>query len=926
MRKVLIVFTLLFTSYFSAQEKGTLKGLLTDKEANNEPLPFANVVLKGTTIGTTTDFDGLYELKVPVGSHIVEFSFLGYKTIEKPITIKAGETITINQVMSAEEGVALDDVVVTTTTSKEKASALLIDQKKAATIETKIGAQELSEKGVSNAESALTKVSGISKVAGTKNVFVRGLGDMYNSTSLNGLPLPSEDPEFKNISLDFFSTEIIQFIDVNKVFSSNIFSDVGGANINIVSKEMTSRELLDFSFGSGINLNVVDADFLFANGANGLGTGISSSSPINNLNKYTFNDGWLPSSKSTTANLNGSFKVGKRFEVGKDKEQTLSLFLTGSFDNDHQFRESLIAAYNNNGDQGTDQTGSESFYSTSQMIFLNTKYKFGEGNTISLNNGFIRKVTTSVSEFLGENSRISDNLEDEDFIRRQQTNKNSLFVNQLLSKFKINKNIDLKVNTSFNIISGSEPDRRTNSFIRRTANNEQFFRVTAGSAGLNHRFYSDLEENDFVAQTLIDYKIKKDSSDEYSEDKGVITAGLDFRNTDRIFNFRQFNFQFNGQEQVDLNNPDALFNQTNLTNGLFEMVTDRGRSDNPNALKPFFYDADRQIVAGFLNARYNFSDNFTVTAGLRFESLNQEVAWDTSLTSSVNNPTIDNGIINESYFLPSLTLKYNFNENSILRFASSLTYIMPQFKQVAPFFYEEINFSSFGNPNLIPSQLFNLDTKYDYFFSSGEVISLGAFYKNISDPINRIQVNSAGNDFSYVNVDKATAYGVEVEFKKQILEIETSETKTSGLMFGLNLSYLNTNASLTDTDRDDLTVRFTNSEDELQGASPFLINTDLTYSLKSDKINLTSAIVANYFADRIYSYGTAGNANFVEESRITLDFVNRININRKWDVSLSAKNLLDPEFEISQSILGNDLAISSYTRGINLSLGVSYKF
>ena len=902
----------------NAQNKGTVTGIITDKEANNEALPFANVLIKGTTIGATTDFDGRYSIQVPAGNHIVVFSFLGYKTIEKSFSVKEGQTVTINQLMSAEEGVSLEEVKITATTSKEKASALILEQKNSLTIETKIGAQELNIKGVSDAEGALTKISGISKVDGTKNVFVRGLGDQYNSTSLNGLPLPSEDPEYKNISLDFFSTEIIQFVDVNKVFNAGIFNDVGGANVNIVSKEISQNEVFDISFGSGLNFNVVNANFLFPNGANGIGTGINTVSPISNLRQYNFSDGWLPNQKANISNFSGSFKIGKKYDLTTDGSKRLSLFFTVDASNDHQFREATIARYNNNGDQGTDQVGSESFYSTSQLAFLNTKYNFGEGNFISLNNGLIRRVTMSVSEFLGENSRISDNLEDEDFIRRQQTNKNALIINQILSKFNLKDNLKLNINASYNLIRGNEPDRRTSSFIRKTADNENFFRVTAGSAGLNHRFYSNLNENDLTAQAHLSYALKND--------KGNITTGLDFRNTNRMFTFRQFNFQFNSQERVDLNNPDALFNQTNLNNGIFEITTDRGRADNQNALDPFFYDADRQILGAFATTSYVFSDNLTVTGGLRFEKTNQEVAWDTSLTSSVNNPTVENGIIDNSYILPSAVVKYNFSENSILRLASSLTYIMPQFKQVAPFFYEEVNFSSFGNQYLIPSDVFNIDLKYDFYFSSSEVLSVGTFYKNIQNPITRIQVNSAGNDFSYVNVSKAKALGAELELRKNILEKEISDSKKSTLTYGLNLSYLYTNTKLTDTSRDELTVRFTSNDDELQGASPILLNTDLTYSFKSDKYNLTTALVANYFSNRIYSYGTAGNANFIEKSRTTLDFINRLAIGKKWNASLSFKNILDPDFTISQNILGNDLPVSTYNRGVSFSAGVSYSF
>ena len=179
MNKKILLITLFISFIVNAQDKGNVTGLLTDKEYGNAPLPVANVQLKGTTIGTTTDFDGMYTLSLAPGNHTIVFSFLGYKKIEKTFIISPGKTITINQLMSAEEGVALEEVIVKSSTSKEKVSALIIEQKKAISIKTTIGAQELSKKGVSDAAGAVTKTAGVSK--GSKNVIVRGLGDRYNS-------------------------------------------------------------------------------------------------------------------------------------------------------------------------------------------------------------------------------------------------------------------------------------------------------------------------------------------------------------------------------------------------------------------------------------------------------------------------------------------------------------------------------------------------------------------------------------------------------------------------------------------------------------------------------------------------------------------------------------------------------------------------
>ncbi len=909
------------TNLASAQNSGSIVGKIIDKESNDEPLSFANVLIKGTTKGATTDFDGLFEIaNLEPGLYVVVFSYLGYQTVEIPnVNVEAGKVSTINVPMSASEGVSLQEVVVTTVARKDSETALLLDQKRAVEMKTSIGAQELARKGVSDAEGAVIKVTGVSKSEGSKNVFVRGLGDRYNSTSLNGLPLPSEDPEYKNIALDFFTSDIIESVGINKVFATNIYGDVGGANIDIISKEMTGDKLLSLSISSGINNNVLGSNFFLPNGSNKLGTSINNNAPITNLGQYSFADGLNPRGVENLANYGGSVKFGQQFLVGENGNK-LSLFLNLSATNDYQYRTGSIAAFNNFGDQGTNQEFDQSVYTTNQLGLLNLKYRFGN-NIISINSGLIRKVSHSVGEYLGENSRVSDNLEDEDFIRRQQTNKNNLYINQVLTQFTLAENIQLSIDGSYNFIRGFEPDRRTNSFVRKTAANEDFFRVTAGSAGLNHRFYSQLNEDDISGKAFATYKFSQ--SDE-SDVNNSITVGTDYRNTERTFTFRQFNFQFNGQEIVDFNNPDFLFNQSNIDNNIFEIITDRGR--NEEALIPFSYIGNRDVYAGYLNAIYNIAKNLIVSAGIRYENVTQQVDWDTSLTSSINNPNIDNAIIDKNYILPSFSFKYNFNENSVLRLAGSRSYILPQYKEVAPFLYEDVNSSSFGNPFLNPSNLYNVDLKFDYFFSSSELISFSGFYKTIQDPINRIQVNSAGNDFSYVNVGNASVSGIEFELRKKIISKEISETKNSELQFGLNASYLHSIQKLVDVDTDELTVRFSKEEDELEGASPILLNSDLTYNLKSNDFLLTSSIVGNYFSNRIYSLGTAGNSNFVEEARITLDFINKIKINKNLSLSFNLRNLLDPEFEITQSVLGQDLPVSTYKRGINSSIGVSYSF
>src|SRR5690606_11875954 len=153
-----------------------------------------------------------------------------------------------------------------------------------------------------------------SKQEGVKNVFIRGLEDRYNVTLLNGMPVPSEDPEYKNIALEIFGTDIIQNIGVNKVFSARNGGDVAGAIININSKEMNEDYAFGVDISAGINTQAVKTSFLKPDGANYFGF---TKSQLPTAKKFDFVNSLDPS--VLKAPINQSYKIsgGKRFKFGK---------------------------------------------------------------------------------------------------------------------------------------------------------------------------------------------------------------------------------------------------------------------------------------------------------------------------------------------------------------------------------------------------------------------------------------------------------------------------------------------------------------------------------------------------------------------------------------------------------------------------------
>lgn len=940
--KTIIKVLLLFLSSISVAQTGSIAGQLTDTEYNNDPLPFANVFLKGTKKGITSDIDGLYSLEnITPGTYTVVYSYIGYETVEIPDVKVIADKVTNIEVSMGASAAALEEVVIKTTTRKESAVALLLEQKKAVGITQSIGADDLARKGVGDAEGAVTKVTGVKKQSGTKNVFVRGLGDRYNSTTLNEFPLPSEDPEHKNISLDFFASDVIESVGINKTFSVPLYGDVAGANIDIVSKELHGPGSLQFSISPELNARAIGKPFLTMDNANYIGNIHNTQLPITNLGVHSFDNNFKPETQNAQLNSSYSLSGGKRFDIGKNQ---LIFFLVGNFDNKYEFRQGTADRINAAGGFNQEFQKTEYKYKVSKLAMANVKFRFQDGNYIAINSMLIKSNSQSIADYYGLKAGLTENDEPENpiraFIRRHQENENNLFVNQLLTSLTLSEKMSLEAGASYNTIRSYEPDRRTNTYVIDV--NEDVARAASGSA-LNNRFYSNLEENDLAGKLYLNYALNGKNEDSKNS---RIRLGYNFRDTSRNFNYNQINYIFDSPAVVDIDNPDtSLFNQQSLNDGVFRLTTNRGDGrDGNNPFIPFSYDGKRTIHSGLGEISYDFSESFSANIGLRYENVKQEVNFDTNLATT-KDPDTNPSLIDENFVLPSFNLKYNFTENSIIRLAGSRTYTLPQFKEVAPFLYEDVSFNSFGNPDLLTADNYNFDLKYEYYFSRSEIVAVTGFYKNIKNAINRIEVNSAAGELSYVNTGDANITGVELELRKNVLKLSTDSDTEKTLTFGLNVSYLYSNQKLEDVPTDNLTVRFTNNEDELEGSSPFILGTDLTLNLKNKSNAITSSVVFNYNSKSIYSLGTGGDYanlgsgknNIMLSAIPTLDFINKIAVNKNFGIKLNIKNILDPEHKLTQAVNnigvqnatlpnGQEIPVETYKRGVVFSAGVSYSF
>jgi len=914
MKRLLFLFFISLSGLLSAQN-GKITGNIVDIDYDREPVAFASVQLKGTSMGAQSDMDGNYEISAPAGTYTLIFSFVGMKTVEIPnVVVTKGNITKMNAEMTAETN-ALTTIELIVTKTRESKEALIDEKKKQVTMTQAIGAEELSLKGVSNAEAAVTKVSGVSKQAGVKNVFVRGLGDRYNSTTLNGLPLPSDDPEYKNISLDFFGSDLIESVDINKVFTSGITGDNAGANINIDLKGLTDKQALAISASTGANMQTVGQEFKGIQGESFFGHS-NADLPVSNLNVYSFDKPIAASQENNLVNLGLSLSGGKRIDFKKSK---LNLYGLLTFDNGYRFVEGVVRNTTSSGAIYLDQDFKSYAYETSQIGQFNADYRFGKNN-IEFLTMYIHKNTQDYADFEGIDNPEQDG--DRVFVNRQQTNDNNLFVNQLLSNFHINDKLTAHAAGSFNAIRGSEPDRRNFEYLLR----DGFYSPNIDSGGNNQRYFSKVQENNlnFKAHVKYDFNGGNENADLLDN---YFTVGGDFRYTLHVFQATIFNHTFDTRVAVDINNPDALYNQPSLNSSVFRLETGRGSAINPAAFNPFYYVGNNNTYAGNVNYVKGLTSKLLLSAGLRYESVAQDVEFDTNIARSA---TSGASVINEDLFLPSLNLKYTLDDKNILRFSSSRTYVMPRFKEIAPFRYDNPGGTATqGNPDLAISNVTNIDVAYEFYPKRGELISITGFFKNIENPIARTEIPSGGNTLTYLNVgQKATVLGAEIEVRKDVFENEMSTlgdtARASKMSMGLNGSYIYSKQDL-----ENPLAQFTASSTALQGASPVLVNFDVNYNTYLGKSNFNTAFVASYFSERVFSVGTRGFENIREVGVPTLDIVSSITTGENGKLSLNVRNLLNPTYKLEREgngAAGSNVILREYKRGVDISLGYSYKF
>lgn len=908
----------------SKAETGSIAGKLTDKEMNGAPLPFANVIIKGTTTGTVTDYNGIFTIEdVKPGTYTLVFSFVGYETLTIPdVEVVGGKETEINTALGA-SAAALDEVVITTVAREDSEFAMLLEQKKAITIRESIGAQKLAKLGVSDAAAATTKISGVSSSEASGDIYVRGLGDRYLSTTMNGLPIPSDDVARKNIDLELFPTSIIRSLEISKTYSVKNSADQASGTININTRGLIGDRELALGLEVGANTNVLQGGVFnkFKATPNSSSFTLGFFDQKYNTLAATKLQSWAPAVVESPIDYKYSLSAGKEF--GKN----LEVFFTAAQDVSFSYKKGVFREYRTHSLR-TSFTDAEQFSKTvSTTGLLDAFYEFNEENSLKATSLFINKLEDKVYQagFNGEGYVYEETDDTEglsQFVRDQTTKQTRLWVNQLAGHHETSKKNILDWALGLNIVKADQPNRTRNE-----VNFKEGF-VQLGTTGGSQQRKStqridELEFNGFVhdTYTFIDGE----------NQQLIFTAGANYRNKER-----DFYSKFVGIEERDLNtfNPTSLselptiFNLQNFESGLFKI----------NNLRADRYNATLQSAAAFLSVNYGLGD-FSMIGGLRYQNDRIKVVYVGNIPGNYEETELNYGNI-----YPSLNFKYQVTDKHNLRLALSRTITLPEFKEIAPFEYvSPTGQITRGNPELEASTNYNVDLKWEYFPTSKQLVSLTAFFKRIEDPINKVQARGSAGIYSYFNsAEMAKVYGLEFTANLNILNEDNSNVN---LDMNFNATKMWHSQDLKEIRNIEgrliKTYRYNGlTETGLEGASDWIFNGAATFSTQSDNPFMAS-VIANYASDKIYALGapevqtqseTYYNAAIIEESFVRLDALISKDAGEHWTFELSGKNLLNPVIKKTQKIeplnTGQEVTktVRSYTLGSVLSLGIKYNF
>ena len=875
---------------------GIIKGTVTDKQTR-EPLTGATIQIAGTTQGTVADVDGNYSLDVNNGIYTLAIKYVGYKDIIIN-NVKAGKSDLILNFELESDAQALGEVSVVARKNLEGERALQMERRKATLAIENLGSKEMSLKGISNVEEGVKKITGIS-VTDAGQLIVRGLGDRYSTTTLNGLPIASPNPDNKLIPLDLFPSSTVQNITVSKVYNAEAFADYSGAHIDINTKENITEDFFNIGFNTGGKFNTLGKDSyrMNRNGSLFRTSAVDQAAlnmPLSEFDNYVktrniFDTSFAVKKKSSLPDFSGNLGFGKNIGIGN---QTLSILASASAGNSFQNMDNAFYKTLEATGSVQDNFAYDSYAQELKLAALgHIGYTLRRHDRIGYTFFYARNATDTYQR------REGIDAEDHELTGSNNiTHIYSLQNHQLdgVHSFGGREQWELTWGGSYSKTGSEEPDRRQVMYIKNDNGALSLFKLNRQET---MRYFGSLDEEEWNGNLAMRWKWNENN---------FLKLGVNYKNKSRDYKATRFYYNLNKIDPVitDIYDTDGFLNQENIADG--NVVVQRVMQPKDS------YRAGNEIYSGYLLTDFYPVPSLLVNLGMRYEISRQWVDYATD----GGDWYAERRNLDKNDLFPTLNLKYTVNDANSIRFSASRTVTRPSFIEMAPFLYQESYGSAQirGNNELQNGYNYNFDLRYEHFGKNGDMISLTAYFKYLDSPIERIQALQGGATLhSFQNADNGMAGGMEVELRKQLMK---------DLRLGANISYMYTNVKLPEGGA------YTNKERPLQGASPILANADLTYSPRfGEERQLNLALLYNLQGSRIHAVGVSKLGDIKQQTLHTLNFSAGYDINNHFSLKLLVNDLLNRAVIFKQEVpsTGEEVEVERYKKGANFEIGFSYK-
>ncbi len=894
-KEILRPFLLLFFLWVGGSQLfgAVIKGRIIDKQTR-EPLAGATIQVAGSSRGAAADPDGNYSLDIGEGTYSFIVKFVGYKDLIQE-SVKVTRVTEMHFELEADSE-TLEEVKVTARKNAENERVLLLERQNAIAAIENIGAKEMSMKGVSNVEEGVKKLTGIS-VAGAGQLIVRGLGDRYSTTTLNGLPIASPNPDNKLIPLDLFPAATVKNITVSKVYAVSAFADYSGAHIDIGTKVHTGEDFFSAGASVGGAFNTVGKGFYYSN-RNGslLKTGNIDSRYLQMSytsfeeivkEKDIFGTSFAIDKKTALPDFSANVGWGK--SIGK-----LNVLLSVGAGQEKQIIEDAFVKQLTAQGRVLNHFDYDSYATKFKVAALaGLSYDFRVGDQVNYSLFYARNA---IDEFMERDGFNSEGV--------PLKGSNSIFhayrlLNQQLSgHHEWREKWELNWAASYGMTGSDEPDRRQVMFRKEEETGELSLFLLNQQETM--RYFGELDEDEVVGDIKLVYRFGE---------KNRLHIGGTYKQKTRDFSCASFYYNLDrlpAPEIADIYDTDGYLNFGNIEDGNIVVK----RSYQPRNR----YGAESRVYAGFAEVDFFPLPYLLVNAGVRYERMEQNVDYydDGSIPQ--------HSVLTKGDFFPALNIKYTLDERNSLRLAVSRTVTRPAFVEMAPFLYRESYGSAAirGNADIRNGYNLNVDLRYDLFSAqSGDLFSATLYFKQLEHPIERVQEAEGGSAVhTFRNADNGMAMGIEVEMRKELFK---------DFRLGLNGSYMYTDVKLPESGG-----IYTDNQRALQGASPYLVNADVSYapSFREGKDRMILALVYNVQGPRIHSVGIFNLGDTKQLALHTLDFVGSYSIGRHWNLKLTVKDLLGSRIRFRQDIpqIQEKRIVEAFRPGTNAEIGFAFKF